>query len=76
MDKKEQKLLKELYQLRDVWELQAWQSDNDAQGFSDEFVDEVNELRDSLEYTMRARRQENIDYYKQEDRISNDPEIR
>ena len=76
MDKKEQKLLKELYQLRDVWELQAWQSDNDAQGFSDEFVDEVNELRDSLEYAMTVRRQEEADYNRQEDRISNDPEIR
>jgi len=76
MNIKEKKLLKEMHKLRDVWEVQAWQEDNDASLFSDKFIDEVNDLRDSLEYEMRVRRQENMDYNKQEDRISDDPEIR
>jgi len=76
MIKKEQKLLRELHRLRDVWEVEAWQEDNDASLFSDKFIDEVNDLREGLESEMQARRQENIDYNKQEDRISDDPEIR
>ena len=76
MNKKEQKILRELHQLRDVWEVEAWQEDNDASLFSDKFIDEVNNLRDSLECEMQARREENILYYRQEDRISDDPEIR
>jgi len=76
MIKKEQKILRELHQLRDVWEVEAWQEDNDASLFSDKFIDEVNELRDSLECEMQARREENMIYYRQEDRISDDPEIR
>ena len=76
MNKKEQKILRELHQLRDVWEVEAWQQDNDASLFSDKFIEEVNELRDSLECEMQARREENMIYYRQEDRISDDPEIR
>ena len=76
MNKKEQKILRELHQLRNVWEVEAWQQDNDASLFSDKFIDEVNDLRESLESEMQARREENILYYRQEDRISDDPEIR
>ena len=76
MNKKEQKILRELHQLRDVWEVEAWQEDNDASLFSDKFIDEVNDLREALECEMQARREENILYYRQEDRISDDPEIR
>ena len=76
MNKKEQKILRELHQLRDVWEVEAWQEDNDASLFSDKFIDEVNDLREGLESEMQARREEAMIYYRQEDRISNDPEIR
>ena len=76
MNKKEQKILRELHQLRDVWEVEAWQQDNDASLFSDKFIDEVNDLRESLESEMQARREEAMIYYRQEDRISEDPEIR
>ena len=76
MDKKEQKILRELHQLRDVWEVEAWQQDNDASLFSDKFIDEVNDLREGLESEMQARREEAMIYYRQEDRISDDPEIR
>ena len=76
MNKKEQKILRELHQLRDVWEVEAWQQDNDASLFSDKFIDEVNDLREGLESEMQARREEAMIYYRQEDRISNDPEIR
>ena len=76
MNKKEQKILRELHQLRDVWEVEAWQEDNDASLFSDKFIDEVNDLREALECEMQARREENMIYYRQEDRISDDPEIR
>ena len=76
MNKKEQKILRELHQLRDVWEVEAWQQDNDASLFSDKFIDEVNDLREGLESEMQARREEAMTYYRQEDRISDDPEIR
>ena len=76
MIKKEQKILRELHQLRDVWEVEAWQEDNDASLFSDKFIDEVNDLREALECEMQARREENMIYYRQEDRSSDDPEIR
>jgi len=76
MNKKEQKILRELHQLRDVWEVEAWQQDNDASLFSDKFIDEVNDLREGLESEMQARREEAMIYYRQEDRISDDPEIR
>ena len=76
MNKKEQKILRELHQLRDVWEVEAWQEDNDASLFSDKFIDEVNDLREGLESEMQARREENMIYHRQEDRISDDPEIR
>ena len=76
MNKKEQKILRELHQLRDVWEVEAWQEDNDASLFSDKFIEEVNDLREALECEMQARREENMIYYRQEDRISDDPEIR
>ena len=76
MNKKEQKILRELHQLRDVWEVEAWQQDNDASLFSDKFIDEVIDLREGLESEMQARREENMIYYRQEDRISDDPEIR
>ena len=76
MNKKEQKILRELHQLRDVWEVEAWQQDNDASLFSDKFIDEVNDLREALEREMQARREEAMIYYRQEDRISDDPEIR
>ena len=76
MNKKEQKILRELHQLRDVWEVEAWQQDNDASLFSDKFIDEVNDLREALECEMHARREEAMIYYRQEDRISDDPEIR
>jgi len=76
MIKKEQKILRELHQLRDVWEVEAWQQDNDASLFSDKFIDEVNDLREGLESEMQARREEAMIYYRQEDRISDDPEIR
>ena len=76
MIKKEQKILRELHQLRDVWEVEAWQEDNDASLFSDKFIDEVNDLREGLESEMQARREEAMIYYRQEDRISDDPEIR
>ena len=76
MNKKEQKILRELHQLRDVWEVEAWQEDNDASLFSDKFIDEVNDLREGLESEMQARREEAMIYYRQEDRISDDPEIR
>ena len=76
MNNKEQKILRELHQLRDVWEVEAWQEDNDASLFSDKFIDEVNDLREALECEMQARREENMIYYRQEDRISDDPEIR
>ena len=76
MNKKEQKILRELHQLRDVWEVEAWQQDNDASLFSDKFIDEVYDLREGLESEMQARREEAMIYYRQEDRISDDPEIR
>ena len=76
MNKKEQKILRELHQLRDVWGVEAWQQDNDASLFSDKFIDEVNDLREGLESEMQARREENMIYSRQEDRISDDPEIR
>ena len=76
MNKKEQKILRELHQLRDVWEVEAWQQDNDASLFSDKFIDEVNDLREGLESEMQAGREEAMIYYRQEDRISDDPEIR
>ena len=76
MNKKEQKILRELHQLRDVWEVEAWQQDNDASLFSDKFIDEVNDLREGLESEMQARREEAMIYYRQEDRISDEPEIR
>ena len=76
MNKKEQKILRDLHQLRDVWEVEAWQQDNDASLFSDKFIDEVNDLREGLESEMQARREEAMIYYRQEDRISDDPEIR
>ena len=76
MNKKEQKILGELHQLRNVWEVEAWQQDNDASLFSDKFIDEVNDLREGLESEMQARREEAMIYYRQEDRISDDPEIR
>jgi len=75
MAKKEQKLLLKLNQM-DLWDLEEWQAGNPASSFSDKFIDEVSNLRDSLEYEMRVIRQENMDYNKQEDRISDDPEIR
>ena len=75
MNKKEQKLLLKLNQM-DLWDLEEWQAGNPASSFSDKFIDEVSKLRDSLEYEMRVIRQENMDYNKQEDRISDDPEIR
>jgi len=75
MNKKEQKILRGLYQM-DIWMLGEWQAGNPASSFSDEFVEEVVELKESLESEAWARRQENIDYYRQEDRISDDPEIR
>ena len=76
MIKKEQKLLLELRQLRDVWEVEAWQQDNDASLFSDSFINEVNDLREALETEALAMRDMAMDYYRQEDRISDDPEIR
>ena len=60
----------------DLWDLEEWQAGNPASSFSDKLIDEVSKLRDSLEYEMRVIRQENMDYNKQEDRISDDPEIR
>jgi hypothetical protein len=75
MAKKEKQILLKLYQM-DLWDLEEWQAGNPASSFSDKFIDEVTNLRDSLEYEMRVIRQENMDYNKQEDRISDDPEIR
>ena len=75
MNKKEQKLLLKVNQM-DLWDLEEWQAGNPASSFSDKFIDEVSNLRDSLEYEMRVIRQENMDYNKQEHRISDDPEFR
>jgi hypothetical protein len=75
MNKKEQKILRGLHQM-DIWMLEEWQASNDASSFSDEFVEEVINLRESLEGEVWARREEAMIYYRQEDRISDDPEIR
>ena len=75
MNKKEQKILRELHQM-DIWKLEEWQDNNDASLFSNEFVEEVINLRESLESEAWARREEAMIYYRQEDRISDDPEIR
>jgi len=75
MIKKEQKILRELHQM-DIWKLEEWQDNNDASLFSNEFVEEVINLRESLEGEAWARREEAMIYYRQEDRISDDPEIR
>ena len=75
MNKKEQKILRELHQM-DIWKLEEWQDNNNASLFSDEFVEEVINLRESLEREAWARREEAMIYYRQEDRISDDPEIR
>jgi hypothetical protein len=60
----------------DIWKLEEWQDNNDASLFSNEFVEEVINLRESLEGEAWARREEAMIYYRQEDRISDDPEIR
>ena len=75
MNKREQKILRGLHQM-DIWMLEEWQAGNPASSFSDEFIDEVNDLKEALECESQARREENILYYRQEDRISDDPEIR
>tara|TARA_R100001480_G_scaffold153042_1_gene155694 strand:+ start:259 stop:486 length:228 start_codon:yes stop_codon:yes gene_type:complete len=75
MNKKEQKLLLKVNQM-DLWDLEEWQAGNPASSFSEEFIDEVNDLKEALECESQARREENILYYRQEDRISDDPEIR
>ena len=75
MIKKEQKILRGLHQM-DIWKLEEWQDNNDASLFSNEFVEEVINLRESLEGEAWARREEAMIYYRQEDRISDDPEIR
>ena len=75
MIKREQKILRGLHQM-DIWKLEEWQDNNDASLFSNEFVEEVINLRESLEGEAWARREEAMIYYRQEDRISDDPEIR
>ena len=60
----------------DIWMLEEWQAGNHASSFSDEFVEEVIKLQESLEGEAWARREENMIYCIQEDRISDDPEIR
>ena len=75
MAKKEKRILRKLYQM-DLWDLEEWQAGNPASSFSEEFIDEVNNLKEALECESQARREENILYYRQEDRISDDPEIR
>ena len=75
MKNKEKRVLRKLYQM-DLWDLEEWQAGNPASSFSDEFIDEVNDLKEALECESQARREENILYYRQEDRISDDPEIR
>ena len=75
MAKKDKQILRKLYQM-DIWDLEEWQAGNPASSFSEEFIDEVNDLKEALECESQARREENILYYRQEDRISDDPEIR
>jgi len=75
MAKKDKQILRKLYQM-DLWDLEEWQAGNPASSFSEEFIDEVNDLKEALECESQARREENILYYRQEDRISDDPEIR
>ena len=75
MKNKEKQILRKLYQM-DLWDLEEWQAGNPASSFSEEFIDEVNDLKEALECESQARREENILYYRQEDRISDDPEIR
>ena len=75
MKNKEKRVLRKLYQM-DLWDLEEWQAGNPASSFSEEFIDEVNDLKEALECESQARREENILYYRQEDRISDDPEIR
>tara|TARA_R110002020_G_scaffold454141_1_gene669420 strand:- start:174 stop:401 length:228 start_codon:yes stop_codon:yes gene_type:complete len=75
MAKKEKQILRKLYQM-DLWDLEEWQAGNPASSFSEEFIDEVNDLKEALECESQARREENMIYYRQEDRISDDPEIR
>ena len=75
MNNKEKRVLRKLYQM-DLWDLEEWQAGNPASSFSEEFIEEVNDLKEALECESQARREENILYYRQEDRISDDPEIR
>ena len=75
MAKKEKQILRKLYQM-DLWDLEEWQAGNPASSFSEEFIDEVNDLKEALECESQARREENILYYRQEDSIRADPEIR
>ena len=75
MNNKEKQILRKLYQM-DLWDLEEWQAGNPASSFSEEFIDEVNDLKEALECESQARREENMIYYRQEDRISDDPEIR
>ena len=75
MNKKEQKILRGLHQM-DIWKLEEWQDNNDASSFSDEFVEEVINLREGLEGTLQGLRDLEVSYCRQEDRISDDPEIR
>jgi len=75
MNNKEKRVLRKLYQM-DLLELDNWKADNPASSFSDEFIEEVGQLTESLECEAQALREENMIYYRQEDRISDDPEIR
>ena len=47
MNKKEQKLLLKVNQM-DLWDLEEWQAGNPASSFSEEFIDEVNDLKEAL----------------------------
>jgi len=75
MLKKERNILYTLYQM-DSFDLEEWQQDNDVSLFSNSFINEVNDLKEALQTECQAIRDDAMDYYRQEDRSSDDPEIR
>ena len=46
MAKKDKQILRKLYQM-DLWDLEEWQAGNPASSFSEEFIDEVNDLKEA-----------------------------